>query len=114
MEMLGGDEVDKQCRKPEIMADAAYAMLIKDSRTYTGHFAVDDEVLKAEGITDLDQYAVDPCKWCVFPSVLLIVVFFLLQRIMSIQCFLATDKGFLFTFCAFPGIPITSFLFLSY
>ncbi|KAK8383121.1 hypothetical protein O3P69_011562 [Scylla paramamosain] len=60
MEMLGGDEVDKQCRKPEIMADAAYAMLSKDSRTYTGHFAVDDEVLKAEGITDLDQYAVDP------------------------------------------------------
>ncbi|KAG0723646.1 Hydroxysteroid dehydrogenase-like protein 2 [Chionoecetes opilio] len=60
MEMLGGDEVDKQCRKPQIMADAAYAMLIKDSKAYTGQFAVDDEVLKAEGITDMDQYAVDP------------------------------------------------------
>ncbi|XP_050692014.1 hydroxysteroid dehydrogenase-like protein 2 isoform X2 [Eriocheir sinensis] len=60
MEMLGGDEVDKQCRKPEIMADAAYAIITKDSRSYTGHFAVDDEVLKAEGITNFDQYAVDP------------------------------------------------------
>ncbi|KAK7073001.1 Hydroxysteroid dehydrogenase-like protein 2 [Halocaridina rubra] len=60
MEMLGGKEVDKQCRKPEIMADAAYVMLCKDSRSYTGNFAVDDDVLKAEGITDFTSYAVDP------------------------------------------------------
>lgn len=63
MEMLGGDDVDKQCRKPEIMADAAYAIITKDSRSYTGHFAVDDEVLKAEGINNLDQYAVDPSEF---------------------------------------------------
>nr|XP_027235469.1 uncharacterized protein LOC113826780 [Penaeus vannamei] len=60
MEMLGGNEVDRQCRKPEIMADAAYVMLCKDSRSYTGNFAIDDEVLKNEGITNFDEYAIDP------------------------------------------------------
>ena len=62
MKMLGGDEVDKQCRKPEIMADAAYVMLTKDSRNYTGNFAIDDEVLRDVGVTELDQYAVDPSE----------------------------------------------------
>ncbi|XP_033738569.1 hydroxysteroid dehydrogenase-like protein 2 [Pecten maximus] len=58
MEMLGGgDEVSKQCRKPEIMSDAAYVMLTKDSKSYTGHFAIDDEVLSAEGIKDMEQYS---------------------------------------------------------
>lgn len=60
MEMLAGKEIDKQCRKPDIMADAAYVMLCKDSRSYTGNFAVDDDVLKVEGITDFEPYAVDP------------------------------------------------------
>ncbi|XP_068215482.1 hydroxysteroid dehydrogenase-like protein 2 [Palaemon carinicauda] len=60
MEMLGGDEIDKQCRKPEIMSDAAYVMLCKDSKSYTGNFAIDDDVLRAEGITDFSSYAVDP------------------------------------------------------
>ncbi|XP_076813049.1 hydroxysteroid dehydrogenase-like protein 2 [Clavelina lepadiformis] len=61
MEMLGGKDVSSQCRKPEIMADAAYAILQKDI-SYTGKFAIDDEVLAKEGITDFDQYAVDPGK----------------------------------------------------
>lgn len=60
MEMLGGSGVDKQCRKPEIMADAAYVIICKESKSFTGKFAIDDEILKAEGITDFDQYAVDP------------------------------------------------------
>ncbi|XP_071126791.1 hydroxysteroid dehydrogenase-like protein 2 [Mytilus edulis] len=61
MEMLGGsDEIAKQCRKPEIMSDAAYVMFIKDSKSYTGNFAIDDEVLKASGVTDMDQYACVP------------------------------------------------------
>ena len=61
MEMLGGgDGVASQCRKPEIMADAAYVMLTKDSRSYTGNFAIDDEVLRADGVTDMDQYACVP------------------------------------------------------
>ena len=57
MEMLGGgSEVMTQCRKPEIMSDAAYAILTKDSRSYTGNFAIDDEVLRQEGVTDFSQY----------------------------------------------------------
>lgn len=59
MEMLGGKDVSSQCRKPEIMADAAYAILTKDA-TFTGHFAIDDEILEKEGITEMDQYAVEP------------------------------------------------------
>lgn len=62
MEMLAGGsgEAARMSRKPEIMADAAYAILTKDSGSFTGNFAIDDEVLAAEGITNLDQYAVDP------------------------------------------------------
>lgn len=58
MEMLGGgSEVANQCRKPEIMSDAAYVMLTRKSSEYTGNFAIDDEVLTSAGVTDLDQYA---------------------------------------------------------
>ncbi|ERL88463.1 hydroxysteroid dehydrogenase-like protein 2 [Dendroctonus ponderosae] len=60
MEMLGGKEAARQCRKPEICADAAYAILTKDSKTTTGNFFIDDEVLKAAGVKDLTQYACDP------------------------------------------------------
>jgi hypothetical protein len=62
IEMLSGKDAGRASRKPEIMADAAYAILCRDSKTFTGNFTVDDEILKEEGITDLDQYAVDPCK----------------------------------------------------
>ncbi|KJH43362.1 hypothetical protein DICVIV_10630 [Dictyocaulus viviparus] len=44
----------------EIMADAAYVMLSKNSRDYTGNFAIDEEVLRAEGVTNFTKYAVDP------------------------------------------------------
>jgi citronellol/citronellal dehydrogenase len=47
-------------RKPEIMADAAYAVVTKDSRTFTGQALIDDEVLRAEGFGDLSTYAIDP------------------------------------------------------
>ena len=40
MDMMGGDGIDKQCRTPEIMADAAYVMLTRDSRSFTGNFAI--------------------------------------------------------------------------
>jgi citronellol/citronellal dehydrogenase len=43
-------------RKPEIMADAAYAIFKRPSREATGNFYIDDEVLAAEGITDLSGY----------------------------------------------------------
>ena len=48
------------CRKPEILADAAYFILNRKSTETTGNFFVDDEVLASEGITDLDKYAVVP------------------------------------------------------
>lgn len=60
MEMLGGKDVAQQCRKPSIMADAAYVIFTKDSRNYTGNFAIDDEILRDVGVTDLEQYAVNP------------------------------------------------------
>ncbi|RJF94896.1 NAD(P)-dependent oxidoreductase [Oleomonas cavernae] len=58
--MLGGDAMVRASRKPEIMADAAYLILTKPSRGFTGNFCIDDEVLTAAGVIDLDQYAVDP------------------------------------------------------
>ena len=58
--VLGGDEGMKACRKPEIMADAAYAIFNRPAKTCTGNFFIDDEVLTAEGVTDFEQYAVSP------------------------------------------------------
>ena len=58
--MLGGVVKEKNCRKPEILADAAYAILTRPSREATGNFYIDDEVLAAEGVTDFDRYAVEP------------------------------------------------------
>jgi len=60
--MLSGKDAGRMSRKPEIVADAAYAIMCRDAKTFTGNFAVDDDILKEEGITSLDQYAVDPCK----------------------------------------------------
>ncbi|HIA28606.1 MAG TPA: NAD(P)-dependent oxidoreductase [Planctomycetes bacterium] len=50
----------KSCRKPEIVADAACAILARDPATCSGNFFIDDEVLKAEGVEDFDGYAVEP------------------------------------------------------
>ena len=50
------------CRKPEIMADAAHAVLVRDAAGFNGQFLIDDDVLRAAGITDLAQYAVDPSQ----------------------------------------------------
>ena len=58
--LLGGEQAVTSCRKPEIVSDAAWQILTRDSRTCTGNFFIDDEVLTAEGVTDFDQYAVQP------------------------------------------------------
>ena len=50
----------KRGRKPDIMADAAHAILTRDARDCTGNFFIDDEVLASAGVQDLDQYAVTP------------------------------------------------------
>jgi citronellol/citronellal dehydrogenase len=47
-------------RKPAIVADAAHAILLRDSKTFSGNFFIDDEVLRAEGVTDFEKYAVSP------------------------------------------------------
>ncbi|HJM49923.1 MAG TPA: NAD(P)-dependent oxidoreductase [Alphaproteobacteria bacterium] len=58
--MIGGEETMKRCRKPEIMADAAHAILCREAGSCSGNFFIDDEVLAEEGVTDLSAYAVDP------------------------------------------------------
>jgi citronellol/citronellal dehydrogenase len=58
--LLGGHEAIKRCRTPEIMADAAYAILTRPSRECTGNFFIDEDVLISEGITDFDKYSVTP------------------------------------------------------
>ena len=50
----------ERCRKPEIMADAAHAILTRDSRCCTGNFFIDEDVLREAGVTDFEKYAVQP------------------------------------------------------
>ena len=59
---LGGDDAMRQCRKPEIMADAAHAIFEKSARELTGQFLIDDTLLYGEGVRDFDQYRVDPTR----------------------------------------------------
>lgn len=54
--IMGGDEAMKRARSPQIMADAAHAILLRDSRATSGNFYIDDEVLAEEGIDDLSPY----------------------------------------------------------
>jgi citronellol/citronellal dehydrogenase len=58
--LLGGERVMRMSRTPEIMADAAYRIFLKPAREFTGHFLIDDTFLAGEGITDFEQYRVDP------------------------------------------------------
>ena len=55
--VLGGEELMNISRKPEIMADAAYEIFIKDSKEFTGNFCIDDLVLHESGIKDFTKYA---------------------------------------------------------
>ncbi|BAL94261.1 SDR family oxidoreductase [Rubrivivax gelatinosus] len=59
LQMIPGVDV-KLCRKPEILADAAWFILTSDAKATTGNFFIDDELLAANGVTDLDGYAVTP------------------------------------------------------
>jgi citronellol/citronellal dehydrogenase len=60
--LLGGDAVMRQARKPDIVADAAYAVFEKPARGFTGRFLIDDTFLAEEGVTDFDRYRVDPSQ----------------------------------------------------
>jgi citronellol/citronellal dehydrogenase len=50
----------EQCRRPQIVADAAYAILNSNAGTTTGNFFLDEDVLRASGVSDFDSYAVVP------------------------------------------------------
>lgn len=58
--LLGGEAAVSACRKPEIVADAAYHILTQPGRDYSGNFLIDEDVLRDAGVTDFDQYAVTP------------------------------------------------------
>jgi citronellol/citronellal dehydrogenase len=55
-----GAHLVRRCRKPEIVADAAYAILTRPARACTGNFFIDDVLLAETGVTDFDCYAVTP------------------------------------------------------
>jgi citronellol/citronellal dehydrogenase len=58
--LLGGDEAMRHARQPAIMADAAWHILTRPSRECTGHFFIDEEILRQAGICNFDSYAVTP------------------------------------------------------
>ena len=58
--LLGGDAMIRASRTPEIMGDAAHAILTKPSREFTGQFCIDDSVLYKAGVRDFEPYRVDP------------------------------------------------------
>ncbi|MGB8694570.1 MAG: NAD(P)-dependent oxidoreductase [Steroidobacteraceae bacterium] len=59
LQMIPGIDLNK-ARRPEIMADAAWFILTSEAHATTGNFFIDDELLAANGVTDLDRYAVVP------------------------------------------------------
>lgn len=58
--LLGGDQMIKMSRSPEIMADAAHAIFCRTVATCSGRFIIDEEILQEDGITDFTKYAIDP------------------------------------------------------
>lgn len=58
--LLGGPESLRHCRKPEIVADAAHWIVTQDSRSCTGHFFLDEDVVRRLPGVSLDAYAVEP------------------------------------------------------
>ena len=55
-----GDAVMRASRTPDILADAAHAIFLKDAKTFTGNFLIDDTFLFSNGVRDFDRYRVDP------------------------------------------------------
>ena len=60
--LLGGEDMARRGRKPEIMADAAYAVFAKLAKDFTGQFLIDDSFLAQNGVTAFDAYRADPTK----------------------------------------------------
>ncbi|MGH8540656.1 MAG: SDR family oxidoreductase [Stenotrophobium sp.] len=68
IQMIGGSEMAQKARTPEIMADAAHAILCRSSREFTGHFCIDDLVLHEAGVRDFSKYATVPGNTHFFPD----------------------------------------------
>jgi citronellol/citronellal dehydrogenase len=60
--LLGGDQIMRMSRTPQIIADAAYLIFQKPAKDFSGRFLIDDTFLAGEGVTDFDQYRVDPTQ----------------------------------------------------
>ncbi|CAL8341855.1 unnamed protein product [Arctogadus glacialis] len=63
MDMLGGEGIERQCRKADIMADAAYSVFsrpLAGPAHTTGHFLIDEDILREAGLGDMEVYAVEP------------------------------------------------------
>lgn len=58
--IVGGEEVLRASRTPEIVADAAYVLLTKPAREFTGNFCIDDTLLAEHGMHNFDRYRIDP------------------------------------------------------
>ena len=58
--LLGGDEMMRRSRTTDIVAEAATAIFKRDSKTCTGNFFIDEDVMREEGVTDFTKYAIDP------------------------------------------------------
>ena len=56
----GGDAAMRASRTPDILADAARLIFLKDAKTFTGNFLIDDTFLFENGVRDFDRYRVDP------------------------------------------------------
>ena len=50
----------RNCRTPQVVADAAHAVLVRAARGFHGKFLIDEDVLRDAGCTDFDRYAVEP------------------------------------------------------
>ncbi len=60
--IIGGDAMIRSSRKPEILADAAWEIFTSSAKEFSGNFLIDDTFLTERGVTDFDQYRVDPTK----------------------------------------------------
>ena len=58
--LLGGEPVSARARTVDIVADAAFEILTRSSREFSGNFCIDDEILRSSGVTDFDRYSVTP------------------------------------------------------
>jgi len=65
---LGSRDAFKRARTPEIMADAAHAILASQGRSITGRLLIDEDILRERGVSDFEQYRFDPAGGSLVPD----------------------------------------------